>query len=54
MREPVTTISETSPPAAGAPVAWAAACVAERPRRTAPQIIEEAIRRSRVDLVFKV
>src|SRR5258706_3214222 len=40
MRVPVTTISETSPLAAAA--AAAEADVAERPRRAAPQIIEEA------------
>ncbi len=44
MRVPVTTISETSPAAASAAAAW----VADRPRRATPQIIEEAIRRSRV------
>ena len=46
MRVPVTTISETSPLVASA--AAAKACVADRPRKAAPQIIEEANRRSRV------
>ena len=51
MRVPVTTISETSPVlAAAAAAAW----VAERPRKAAPQIIEEANRRSRVLWIFKV
>ena len=48
IRVPVTTISETS----AAPVAGAAAAafawVADSPSRAAPQIIEEANRRSRV------
>ena len=34
--------------------AAAEACVADRPRKAAPQIIEEANRRSRVELIFKV
>ena len=51
MREPVTTISETS---AEAPASAAIAWVAERPSRAAPQIIEDAIRRSRMELIFKV
>src|SRR4051794_38348603 len=54
MRVPVTTISETSAlPAAGAAAAAAEAWVAERPSKVAPQIIEEASRRSRVELIFK-
>src|SRR5258705_11555699 len=51
MRVPVTTISETAAPAAAA---GAEAWVAERPRKAAPQIIEEANRRSRVFMIFKV
>src|SRR6185312_5612316 len=54
MRVPVTTISETSPAAASAAAAAAAAWVADRPRKAAPQIIEEASRRSRVVWIFKV
>src|SRR6185369_13539248 len=51
IRVPVTTISDTSLlAAASAADAW----VAERPRKAAPQIIEEASRRSRVHLIFKV
>jgi hypothetical protein len=52
IRVPVTTISETSALAAAA--AAAEAWVAERPRKAAPQIIEEASRRSRVFVIFKV
>ena len=51
MRVPVTTISDTSPLVASA--AAADACVA-KPRKAAPQIIEEANRRSRVFRIFKV
>ncbi len=50
IRVPVTTTSATSPPAASAAWAW----VAARPSRTAPQIVEEAIRRSRMVWIFKV
>src|SRR3569833_2864256 len=53
MRVPVTTISETSLPAA-ASAAAAEAWVAERPRKATPQIIEEASRRSRTFWIFKV
>src|SRR5215469_181085 len=57
IRVPVTTISETSLDAgvaAGAAASAAMAWVAERPRMAAPQIIEEASRRSRVVWIFKV
>src|SRR5437879_5341763 len=53
IRVPVTTISETSDEA-GAAASAADACVAERPRKATPQIIEEAIRRSRTLWIFKV
>src|SRR6185437_2906283 len=55
IRVPVTTTSETSPAEASAAAAAAAAAwVADRPRKAAPQIIEEASRRSRVFWIFKV
>jgi hypothetical protein len=50
IRLPVTTISETSPDVVSAAKAW----LADRPRKAAPQIIEEANRRSRVVRIFKI
>src|SRR5688572_1182673 len=49
MRVPVTTTSETSSEVS----VWAIACD-DRPIRAAPQIIEDANRRSRMDLNFTV
>ena len=49
IREPVTTTSATSPAPWGWAWAWAA-----RPNMAAPQIIEDASRRSRIEFTFKV